>query len=250
MGYGGAGPLVLAGVTEGLPFKGVLTFPFAAAFSAFGCTTTDYSHRYTKSCMLNVPYQADAKTLLRVGKSLNELWDELQREAVSSFEGEGMDTRLIEYQRIAFIRYGGQLDDIEVVVNDDWRNTAEDMEFLIHNFEDEYSKIYARAAKYPKAGYMIMQVALVASIKTVKPQFPVFPLSSTVPSPKASKGTRQVYVDGEWHTADLYEMDMLEPGNVVEGLAIIEHPATTLVVPATRTARMDERKFIWLENKN
>jgi len=43
-------------------------------------------------------------------------------------------------------------------------------------------------------------------------------------------------------------MDALEAGNVINGLAILEHPATTLLVPGTRRARVDARKFIWLEN--
>lgn len=34
--YGGGGPLGMAGVVEGLDFKEILTFPFAAVFSAFG----------------------------------------------------------------------------------------------------------------------------------------------------------------------------------------------------------------------
>ncbi|HJP36239.1 MAG TPA: hydantoinase/oxoprolinase family protein, partial [Gammaproteobacteria bacterium] len=58
MGYGGAGPMVLAGVSENQPFKGVVTFPFAAAFSAFGCTTTDYSHRYTRSSLFSLTHDA------------------------------------------------------------------------------------------------------------------------------------------------------------------------------------------------
>lgn len=249
MGYGGAGPLVLAGVTEGLPFKGVLTFPFAAAFSAFGCTTTDYSHRYTKSCMLSLPYQADAAVKIQVAQALTELWDELQREAEISFSDEGMDTSLIQYSRIAYVRYGGQLDDVEVVVKPDWQAKPEAVDALVADFEEVYSRIYARAAKYPKAGYSIMQVALVASIPTVKPEFPTYPLTSPEPVASAFKGTRKVYRDGKWHEAKLYEMDALQPGNVVDGLAIIEHPATTLIVPATRKVRMDERRFLWLENK-
>ena len=48
---------------------------------------------------------------------------------------------------------------------------------------------------------------------------------------------------------DVIRFELLEPGNVINGLAILEHPATTLLVPTTRRARVDERKFIWLENR-
>lgn len=247
MGYGGAGPLVLAGVTEGLPFKGVVTFPFAAAFSAFGCTVPDYSHRYHKSCLYGVTRTSDAATQTVVAKGLKALWNELQAEAEASLAKEGKALAAVEYRRIAYVRYAGQLDDIEVPVEGAWDGVASDIERVIAAFENLYAATYVNAAKYPKAGYSILQVALVASIQTRKPAFPRLKPGGPTPPAQASKGTRRVYVDREWHTAGIYDMDALEPGNVIEGWAIIEHPATTLVVPATRRARVDEFKFIWLE---
>ncbi|NQU04209.1 MAG: hydantoinase/oxoprolinase family protein [Syntrophaceae bacterium] len=249
MGYGGAGPLVLAGISEGLAFNSVVTVPFAAAFSAFGCTVPDYSHRYTKSCLLAIPYRADQSSKGGVGGALKVFWDELQKEANTSFEEEGMDLQDIEYKRIAYIRYSGQLDDVEVAADGKWSGSSQDVDDIITSFENLYSEIFVKAAKYPQAGYTILQVALVASIKTKKPEFPRLPLSGPSPSAQAAKGTRKVYMDGDWNTANLFEMDLLEPGNVIEGLAIIEHPATTLVVPANRRARIDDRKFVWLENR-
>ena len=49
-------------------------------------------------------------------------------------------------------------------------------------------------------------------------------------------------------TARLYEMDLLQPGNEVEGLAIIEAPATTLPVPGGKKVAVDEYKRIWVRN--
>jgi N-methylhydantoinase A len=51
LGYGGAGPMHLAGYSEGLPFKGVVTVPWAAGFSSFGCSAVDVTHRHQKSMM-------------------------------------------------------------------------------------------------------------------------------------------------------------------------------------------------------
>lgn len=42
LSYGGSGPLHLAGCSRGIGFKDIITFQFAAAFSAFGCTTADF----------------------------------------------------------------------------------------------------------------------------------------------------------------------------------------------------------------
>ena len=248
MGYGGAGPLVLAGISEGQPFKGVVTFPFAAAFSAFGCTTTDYSHRYTRSSLFSLQHNSNAAAKEAVATGLTDLWNNLEAEAKESFESEGMDLSKVEYRRVAFVRYGGQLDEVEVPFNRPWQATASDIDYLLDQFEDLYTKMFAKAAKYPKAGYAILQVALVASIETKKPEFQLFPDHGPTPPAAAKKGERDLYINGKWQKAGIYDMDSLESGNVINGLAILEHPATTLLVPGTRKARVDNRKFIWLEN--
>lgn len=248
MGYGGAGPLVLAGVSHKEPFKSVVTFPFAAAFSAFGCTTTDYSHRYTRSSLFSVAHNAEASAKVTVAKGLTALWHNLEAEARESFEREGMELAKIRYTRIAFVRYGGQLDEVEVPYDRDWQGAPEDVDHLLDLFEDLYTKMYAKAAKHPKAGYAILQVALVASIETRKPELPLFPEQGPTPSPAAQRGRREVYVNGQWQSAAIFDIDSLQPGNIIDGLAMLEHPATTLLVPARRRARVDGRKFIWLEN--
>ena len=47
--------------------------------------------------------------------------------------------------------------------------------------------------------------------------------------------------------AATWEMDLLRPGNRIEGPAVIEHPATTLLVPRERWIEVDEWNFIWLK---
>ena len=54
---------------------------------------------------------------------------------------------------------------------------------------------------------------------------------------------------GRWVDAQLYEMGELRPGNVINGLAVIEAPSTTLFVPEHRRARIDETETIWLERR-
>ena len=51
------------------------------------------------------------------------------------------------------------------------------------------------------------------------------------PAAKTHKGQRPIYWNGSWHEAAVYEMDLLEPGNIVHGPAVIEAPATTLLLP-------------------
>jgi N-methylhydantoinase A len=248
IGYGGAGPMHLAGYTEGLPFKGVATVPWAAAFSAFGCATVDISHRYQKSTNVYIPYGADDSWKLMMGQMmLNPCWEELEKLAQADFAAEGLPWEEARVQQIAYVRYMMQMEDLTVPSPVPRINTAEDMDKLIAAFESLYEKIYAGVAKRREAGYQILEVGLVVSVPKVKPKLVKYPLKSARPATKAVKGTREVFWDGAWQRATIYDMDGIQPGNEIKGMAIVEAPATTLVVPPSRIARMDEWKLIWLE---
>ncbi len=47
--------------------------------------------------------------------------------------------------------------------------------------------------------------------------------------------------------ADIYDFELLTPGNVVAGPAVIHTPITTIVVQDAQTGRMDELRNIVIE---
>jgi len=246
IGYGGAGPMFLAEYTEGLPFKGVFTVPWAAAFSAFGLTATDYVHRYQKSTLVTIPPNADDAVKQYMGAMINSAWEELEETASKEMVEEGFKKEDIIFRQLAYVRYYQQLEDVEVYSPVSRLETAEDMDKLIAAFEDVYSRKYAHAAKFPEIGYQIFEVGLLAFVPKPKPVIRKYPLCGRAPSQRAFKGERSVYNKGSWRKAKLYEMDLLESGNEVEGLAIIEAPSTTLVVPEGKKVVVDEWKRFWL----
>ncbi|MEM7119442.1 MAG: hydantoinase/oxoprolinase family protein [Chloroflexota bacterium] len=246
MSYGGAGPLHMAGYSRGLGFKGVMTFPFAAAFSAFGCTTADYLHRHSRSVQIALAHKASDDDKAEVGTELTAIWQELMAMARDEMVEEGHKAEDVEFQPLAMMRYGGQLEEIEVEAPSTVVDSAAALDDLIQAFEDLYEKINRRVGKYPEAGYEIMELGLLARIDKVKPRFVRKPLGSAKPIPEADRGTRQVYMRGEWHEAQLWEVDLLRPGNRVQGPAILEHPATTMVLYPENRLIVDEWNFFWL----
>lgn len=245
--YGGAGPMHLAGYSEGLPFKGVATLPWAAAFSSFGCAAVDIRHRYQKSTGVLIEEGISDDMKLMMGQMmLNSGWEELEGLARADFEAEGLPWEEATIQQIAYVRYGCQMDDLEVPSPVSRINSPEDMDRIIHAFEDLYEKVYAGVAKHPQAGYQIMELGVTASIPKVKPKLVRQPLEGKDPAPEALKGEREVYLEGTWHRTPIYDMDRIRPGNEISGIAIIEAPSTTLVLPPGRYIRMDEWSMIWL----
>ncbi|MGB0384449.1 MAG: hydantoinase/oxoprolinase family protein [Ardenticatenaceae bacterium] len=246
MSYGGAGPLHMAGYSRGLGFKGVMTFPFAAAFSAFGCTTADYLHRHSRSVQLALPHRADSAIKSEIGQKITAVWSELVEIARDEMKREGHDVAKVDFQPLAMMRYGGQLEDIEVESPLIRVANAAQMDQLITAFETLYEKINRRVGKYPEAGYEIMELGLLARIDKVKPRFSKQPLGKAQPVPEANRGKRQVYMRGQWLEAQLWEVDLLQPGNRIQGPAILEHPATTMVLYPDNRLVVDEWNFFWL----
>jgi acetone carboxylase beta subunit len=247
LSFGGAGPLFMAGYSEGLNCKGVFTVPWAAAFSAFGCTTADYLHRYQRSCLVGVPPYASSEEKINAGSALNRIWNDLEEIATREMAEEGFKREEIRFEQIAYVRYAGQLDDLEIISPTNRLNSAEDVDKLLANYEDKYSRVYAYGARHAEAGFQIFEAGLRASVPKPKPKLVKYSVSGKMPPPEAYKGERKVYIKGQWKAARLYEMDLLDPGNEIEGLAVIEAPATTLPVPEGKKIVIDEYKRYWLK---
>jgi acetone carboxylase beta subunit len=249
MAYGGAGPLHVAGYSRGLGFKGVLTFPFAAAFSAFGCTTADYLHRYTRSLHLDVAPDADVGERAATAREVNEVWGQLGELARSHMREEGRELDALTLTPLAMIRYTGQLTDVEVVSPVVELEGAAGLDALIEAWEAEYERINRRVSKYAEAGYSIFELGVLATIPKVKPRISRHPLAGERPGDDARKPGRPIFWDREWHDATVWDMERLVPGNAVEGPAVIEHPATTYLIPPDFWTYLDEWAIFRLEER-
>ncbi len=246
--YGGAGPMHVANYSLGLNFRGIIIPSWAPAFSAFGCTCADYQHRSDRSTLVMFPLGVDDNTKVILAAQLNALWADLKEKLIKEFEGEGYTEEKIKFVPYVRMSYTGQLDSIEVKSPTLNITKGEEVSAIIDGFEDLYEKIFARAAKFPEAGYLVSEAVLTASVDTTKPALIKHKLGGKKHEKEAEKGTRDVYWKGNWKKFNIYEMDLIKPGNVIDGPSIIEHPATTLVVPPDYRVKMDEFMIFWMES--
>jgi N-methylhydantoinase A len=249
LSYGGAGPILAASCSEGLGVRGVATIPFAAVFSAFGCACMDFVHHYQKSTLVQIPHNASEELKMWMGAVLNYGWDTLEEIAKKELEEEGIDIEKAKITPVVYMRYGMQLEDLEVPSPVSRIESPEDMDRLIEEFEKLYEKIYYTAAKYPEAGYTILEQGLIVEVPQPKPKLVKLPVESSTPSESAYKGQREVYWRGKWYEAPLYEMVEIRPGNRIRGMAIVEAPDTTLLIPPGWGIYMDELRMIWIRKE-
>ncbi|MFC2000152.1 hydantoinase/oxoprolinase family protein [Chloroflexota bacterium] len=244
LAYGGSGPLHVWGLERGMPTAGVITVPWAAAFSAFGCAAAEYFHRYDKAVTFFLTPDMTDDIKLYQGSVLSTAWAELEHQGYEELEREGIPRDKVHFRHGISGRYIGQMANWEAPVEIGRVETVEDVDKVIGSFERVYTSIYPVAARFPEIGYQITDVYVEAIGEKIKPTIPKYTLKGKVPPQAASKGQREAYIDGQWTKFDIWEMDLLEAGNRVDGPAIIEHPMTTLVIPPQNYVEFDERMFI------
>jgi len=247
LAFGGAGPTHVAGYTKGLPLKATVMFPYSSVFSAFGASSADFEHHYTHATNLVIPPSPSGEVKLSVGKRINEVWKDLEVGAFKQMEEEGFSKEKVKLRHLAMMRYGRQLNDLIVTSPVPRINTPQDWDKLIEAFERLYERIYTTSAKFPEAGFDIVEIGLVSSVEKIKPRLRKRELTSEAPPEASMKGSREAYFDGEMVPTDIYEMDELKPGNIISGPAVIEHPTTTYVIPPGRLMEIDEYSTLWLK---
>ncbi|OGO02332.1 MAG: hypothetical protein A2Y72_06300 [Chloroflexi bacterium RBG_13_53_26] len=247
--YGGSGPLHLWGLGRGLTVGGIMTVPWAAAFSAFGCAAAEYFHRYDKAVTFFLTPDMEEAIKMYQGMGLSAAWQELEERGYEELEKEGIAREKVHFRYGVSARYIGQMSAWEAPVQKGRVESVEDLNNVVGSFERVYTTIYPAAARFPEAGYQITEVYVEAVAEKIKPMTLKYTLKDKKAPQKASKGQRDAYIDGKWLKFDIWEMDLLEAGNRIDGPAIIEHPMTTLVIPPQNYVDFDEHRFIWYKKK-
>lgn len=245
--YGGAGPVHTYGYTEGLGFEDVIVPAWAAGFSAFGCAAADFEYRYDKSLDINIATDAEPDFKAEQAQTLQAAWHELTERVLEEFERNGYEPDKVTLQPGFRMQYRGQLNDLEIESPILRANNAQDWDRLVETFNDTYGRVYSASARSPELGYSVTGAIMRGTVPIPKPRIPKETLSGETPPEAAKLGTRKFYRKKEWVDAQLYQMEMLQPGNRVEGPAIIESDATTFVVPTGFVTWLDGHRLFHLK---
>jgi len=242
--FGGAGPLHVAGYAKELKFQDIMIPEWAAAFSAYGCACADHSYRHEKSVDLLIPPDGSMNEI--VSMMLNATWSELKKEIIKEFEKEDRDPSEMEFTPSVRIQYFGMFDDLEIKSSSD-KLKAEDVWKLARSYDDLFEQIFRRGTKSPDLGYHITKAVATGIVPVPKPKLPDYKLSGKDPDKGANKGKRKIFWEADWHNASLWEMSLLNPGNLIDGPAVIEAPATTLLVPPGFKVFLDKHRIFHME---
>jgi N-methylhydantoinase A/oxoprolinase/acetone carboxylase beta subunit len=240
-----------AGATHVEGYKGdvrkAVIFNFSPVFCAFGSSTMDIMHVYEASrkiTLLEPGTQTPSREFATFNRTVEGLVEQAKRDLVADGLEPGDASFVLELDML----YGGQFHVKRTLSPLLALQSVSDVHTLCSAFEKEFSEAFSPFVVNPEGGVFIESFILKAIVPTKKIELPKMKLESSDPS-GARKGERAVFWPGtkSFTTTPIYAYELLRPGNVIEGPAVVEGEYTTLVVPAPMSFSVDERGLGVLE---
>ena len=210
--------------------KRIIVPTAASVLSAWGMLTSDLRYEVSRT-----HYGAGARIS---PNQVRELFAQLEQQAVGrlrSWFGGPVTT-----ERSAEMRYGEQIFEIDVALDNlDW-NAASLVDRIEDRFHRRHEELYTYASRNQEVVFVNARVAAVGEVSQ----------RGRDPRPGASaaaclpRTTRQAFF-GQWREIPVYSLDALQPGHAFLGPAIVEAETTTVIVDAGN--RVAVNSLGWLD---
>jgi N-methylhydantoinase A/acetophenone carboxylase len=174
----------------------------------------------------------------------------LIEQAKKDLVADGLSLEAAGYVLELDMLYGGQFHVKRMLSPRLSLHSAADVLAVCAAFEKEFSEAFSPFVVNPEGGVFVESFILKAIVPTEKTELPRRKLEGSNPT-AARKGERPVF----WHeergfkVTPIFAYELLRPGNVIEGPAVVEGEYTTLVVPPSMRFSVDERSLGILEKK-
>ena len=245
--FGGAGPTHCCGYTFEAGVPKIVTFPTSPVFCALGSAVMDVVQYYetTKYVLFKQPAGlggAGTGEYFTDYERFNDVVLELQKLAIRDLQGQGIRPESAAFSLELEMRYGGQLNMTRVPSPRLFIKDSSDVKAIYENFEREFVKAYSALSVFPEGGVDISSFVLRSTFVSPKLKIPSYALKSSKAPTGALKGKREAFWQelGGFRPTSTYDLSRLEPGNKLEGPAIIEAIDTTIVLPPARTFTINE----------
>ena len=229
MPFGGAGPMLGALLAEAAGMKRMLVPASPGTLCALGAVAA--AIRVDRMRTVLLPF--DDATWPKLHVILDELADEAVT-AVAGMAGPGASA----LSRAVDLRYRGQ--SFELTIPAEGCGTAAELAARFH-------AAHERSFGHAETTAPLQVVSL--RVSSSRPAPPIaMPRQDCVAHPAREAGAVQLYADGAWREALLFDRQTLDPGAELVGPAIVTQADCTILVPAGWRARVDGLRNIEMEH--
>jgi N-methylhydantoinase A len=215
LSFGGAAGLHVTGVARQLDLHRVIVPRLAAVLSAWGMLACDLRYELTRSHIGDVG-RIDADNVRAIFRDM-EAEGRLRLAAASH-------TGPVQVLRSADMRYGEQIFEVNVPIEDARFESADLLQRMAEAFHARHEELYTYSLPDQEAVLVNARVAVVGQL----PDLPREPHLATR-QPVEPRGVRRIHL-GEWRDVPVYGLDDLAPGQTIDGAAIVESAITTVLL--------------------
>jgi 5-oxoprolinase (ATP-hydrolysing) len=243
--FGGAGGQVACLLADTLGMKQIFLHPYAGVLSAYGMGLADV--RTIREAGVEDVLNQELVSRLQV--LMEGLEDEGRKEFKTQRTAEGsaevrrvlIGESTLEVVRKVRLKYAGTNSTLGVDFDLDWQQMRDE-------FEVEHKLRY---------GFIQLEKAVIvesASVEVIQkmdtPEEPLIHRScSLLEVPKPVEVVRMFTAD-KWHDTPVYRRENLQPGDRIQGTAIIVEKISTIVVEPNWEARLTEKNHLVLQRQN
>jgi N-methylhydantoinase A len=230
--FGGAGPMHACALAEDLRIPLIVVPVNPGLFSAVGLLVSDVAHSYLRAVI---------RPVNRVSPSdLEDVFRKFEGEGRRALEEDGFTLGSMIFIREFDARYVGQ--SYELAVPAPRPITEETLQKAVTLFHEKHRSVYGYSAKEEPVELVNVKLRAVGTM--AKPTLRTHGREGAEPSERSMIEKRKVSFEdfNEYVETPVYERERLEPGNKVEGPAIIEQYDSTTVLYPDWNAKVDEFK--------
>lgn len=224
MAFGGGGAMHAVELAEELNIPRVIIPPHAAVFSAWAMLMLDLRRDYIQTRIMALAPRNMAE--------MEQVFQELETRAGAEFAEDGFGPERIVFERYLDARYAGQEHTVKIRIGAPTPDTATYLADITGRFHEAHEQQYTFRLESPVEA---VNCHLISYGLVDKPEIKKLEPTGTDAAP-ALAGERLVDFDTKGVVmAAIYERDLLRPGMILHGPAVIEEKATsTVVLPGNR----------------
>ena len=218
MPFGGSGALHVGSLIKDVGLASALVPRYPGVTSALGCIAADMRHDRVMT-INQLLEELDTAQLDRLVRDSAESGERLLREAGIRLDG-------IEVTCELDMNYVGQTHTIAVSLPGRIPDDSADQEVIRTAFDQTYRGTYGRLLENIPVRVLNLRVTVVG----LRPTFDLSVISPAANTRTRMTGERDVWVDGAWHSARVYERLSLPVGERIHGPALLEQSDATIFI--------------------
>lgn len=216
--FGGAGGLHAVELARNMRIPRLTISPYASVLSAYGMLAADIVLDYGQTVMLNNSTASE---------TIRQRFQPLIKQGETDLLAQGVAAQQASIQLFVDCRYQGQSYELTIP--------------FTHQWDLAFHQAHHRAYGFHSPGTLIELVNIrVRAIGTTPHPLPrIGSVGKSDPS-NSLIGHRKIFIRSRSISIPCYQHDILEPGNIIHGPALIIRPDTTILVDAQDVVSVDD----------